>query len=378
MPLRVLLLTWDFPPSRGGIQTWMHQIAAQLPDAHVRVLAPAVPGDRAFDDASKLDIRRLPSARLGRLVWLTELTLRTLATCILERPDLLLCGHVVAAPAAFIAHAFLRVPYAAFVYGFEIRRRTRRRAIARLLHPARLVLACSDFTKSLVLGLGVPAERVRILYPGVDANRFTPDTRHPAPDTQERKGRGRLLTVGRLGETYKGHDTAIRALPLVQGKVPGTRYRIVGDGPLRPYLVQLAQSLNLDSSVEFTGAVPDGELPGAYRQAEVLVLLGRDSPADGGAEGFGIVCLEAAACGIPVVAGRSGGLPDAVEDGVTGILVDPNDLADCAAAIVALLEDPQRARALGEAGRKRVLERFTWERVLADARRVFGEVVGEG
>jgi phosphatidylinositol alpha-1,6-mannosyltransferase len=160
--------------------------------------------------------------------------------------------------------------------------------------------------------------------------------------------------------------------------VPGTRYRIVGDGPLRPYLVQLAQSLNLDSSVEFTGAVPDGELPGAYRQAEVLVLLGRDSPADGGAEGFGIVCLEAAACGIPVVAGRSGGLPDAVEDGVTGILVDPNDLADCAAAIVALLEDPQRARALGEAGRKRVLERFTWERVLADARRVFGEVVGEG
>jgi glycosyltransferase involved in cell wall biosynthesis len=110
--------------------------------------------------------------------------------------------------------------------------------------------------------------------------------------------------------------------------------------------------------------VSDERLPDLYRSADIFLLLARESAADGGAEGFGIVCLEAAACGIPVVAGRSGGLPDAVEDGVTGILVDPNDSAAAAEAIVALLKNPERARRMGEAGRKRVLDRFTRERVL--------------
>jgi phosphatidylinositol alpha-1,6-mannosyltransferase len=407
--VKILLLTWDFPPTRGGIQTWMHRIARDLPDAQVRVLAPAVPGCRELDRSSGLDIRRLASARLGRLAWLTELTVRTLAACLFRGADLVVCGHIVAAPAALITHRLTRVPYAVFVYGYEIRRRTRRRAIARLLRPARLVIACSEFTKALVLALDVPAERTRVLPPGVDAEKFNagsgvggpgpgPAIADLADQSRKRSGargrgsgppapapapasRGRaptLLTVGRLGEQYKGHDTALRVLPLVQGKVAEARYCIVGDGPLRRYLTQLAGSLDLDASVQFTGGIPDDELPGAYRHADVLVMLGRDSPADGGAEGFGIVCLEAAACGIPVVAGRSGGLPDAVEDGVTGILVDPNDLADCAEAIVALLKDPERARRMGEAGRKRVLERFRWERVLGEARRVFEEAVEGG
>jgi phosphatidyl-myo-inositol dimannoside synthase len=365
MPLKLLLLTWDFPPTRGGIQVWMHQLARGLPDAQVRVLAPSVPGDREFDGASGLDVRRLGAAGLGRVPWLVELALRTLAACLTWRPDLVVCGHVVTAPAALLAHRLTRVPYAVFVYGYEIRRRRRRRAISRLLRHARLVVACSEFTRATAQALGVAPERTRVLYPGVDATRFTADTRHPTPGT--------LLSVSRLADMYKGHDTVIRALPLVRAKVPHARYVIAGGGPLRDYLARVATGESVADSVELLGDVTDDALLDLYRSADLLLTLSRESPTAGGAEGFGIVCLEAAACGIPVVAGRSGGLPDAVLDGVTGILVDPHDLGAAAEAIVSLLKDPARARAMGEAGRKRVLERFTWEKVLGEARWVLGE-----
>lgn len=174
---------------------------------------------------------------------------------------------------------------------------------------------------------------------------------------------------------YKGHDTAIRSLALVRAKVPNARYVIAGGGPLHDYLARVADSLGVAAAVEFLGDVPDATLSDVYRSADVLLTLSRESGSGGGAEGFGIVCLEAAACGVPVVAGRSGGLPDAVEDGVTGVLVDPTNLGAAADAIVSLLTDPARARAMGEAGRKRVLEGFTWEKMAVEARRIFGEVV---
>jgi phosphatidylinositol alpha-1,6-mannosyltransferase len=174
---------------------------------------------------------------------------------------------------------------------------------------------------------------------------------------------------------YKGHDTTIRALPLVRAKVPGARYLIAGDGPLRAYLGRVAASVGVTDAVHFLGDVADDALPDLYRSADLLVTLSRESPSVGGAEGFGIVCLEAAACGIPVVAGRSGGLPDAVADGVTGLLVDPHDSGAAAEAIVRVLADAALAHRLGAAGRARVLERFTWDKMANDARRVFGEAV---
>jgi phosphatidyl-myo-inositol dimannoside synthase len=365
--LKVLLLTWDFPPTRGGIQVWMAELARRLPDAQVRVLAPAVPGDRAFDRASGLRVGRLETARWGRAAWLVELAARTLATCITWRPDLIVCGHVITAPAALAARRLTGVPYVVFTYGYEIRRKRRRRWIARLLRGAKSVIAISQFTREAVLDLGVTPERIRILYPGVDAERFTPDARHLKPDTAV------ILSVSRLADMYKGHDTTIRALPLVQAKVPGARYVVAGGGPLREYLGRVAQSVGVERDVEFLGDVPDDALVDLYRSADVLAVLSRESASVGGAEGFGIVCLEAGACGVPVVAGRSGGLPDAVQDGVTGILVDPLDIGAAAEAIVALLGDPERARRMGAAGRAAVLDHFTWDHMAREARKLFEE-----
>jgi len=368
--MRLLLLTWDFPPGRGGIQTWMLELARRLPDAQVRVLAPAVPGDRSFDAASGCQVARLGNARFGRIPWMLQLCVRTLRECLTWRPDVIVCGHVMTAPAALLGRRLLAVPYVVFTYGQEIRRKRWERLLSFLLPRARLVVACSRFTRSAVLDLAVPPERVRILYPGVDAQRFAPVDGIDA-------GQGKtILTVARLADLWKGHDTAIRALPLVKAKCPDVRYVIAGDGPLRDYLERVARSVGVEQDVAFLGEVPDEALADLYRSSDVFVLLSRESALDGSAEGFGIVCLEAGACGKPVVAGRSGGIVDAVQDGVTGILVDPEDVGAVADAIASLLRAPSLAKRLGDAGRAMVLARFTWDHVIAEARSLFSEVVG--
>jgi phosphatidyl-myo-inositol dimannoside synthase len=368
--MKLLLLTWDFPPGRGGIQTWMFELARRMPNVEMTVVARSVPGAREFDAASGLHMRRLSGMRFGRLAWLLQLCAITLVTCLIRRPRLIVCGHVITAPAALLARRVLAVPYVVFAYGSEIRRKRRRRLTTLLLRQARLVLACSGFTRSTLVDLGVPEERVRVLHPGVDARHFT-------PGDGNRSGRPKtILSVSRLSELYKGHDTVLRALPLIRAKCPDVRYLIVGDGPLRNYLPRIAYSVGVEGDVAFLGEVADDDLCHRYQEADVVVLLSRESPSHGGAEGFGIVCLEAAACGKPVVAGRSGGLPDAVRDGVTGILVDPRDLAAAAEAIVLVLRDPAFGRRLGQAGREMVLARFTWDRVAAEARALFLEAAG--
>lgn len=372
--MKILLLTWDYPPARGGIQMWMCELARRLPDADVTVLAPVMPGDRAFDVESGCRVHRIPGARAGRWAWQSRLGMAALRRSVAWRPDLIVCGHVITAPAALLVHRLLGIPYVVFAYGYEIRRKRRRRLAGMFLRRAAVVIACSAFTESAVLALGVPPERVRLLYPGVDAQRFT-----PMPDGNGHgagPAAGTILSVSRLNELYKGHDTVIRALPLVRAKCPHARFLIAGDGPLRRYLGLIAQSVGMGEHVKFLGEVSDDALPDLYRSADVLVQVSRESSSEGGAEGFGIVCLEAAACGKPVVAGRSGGLVEAVQDGVTGILVDPLDLGAAAEAILSVIEDPALARRLGRAGRERVLARFTWSHMALEARRIFADAAG--
>jgi phosphatidylinositol alpha-1,6-mannosyltransferase len=371
IPMKVLLLAWDFPPAHGGIQTWMFELARRLPHADVQVLAPAVPDCGVFDRASGCSVTRLRSARLGRVPWLLQLCATTLLKCLTWRPDVIVCGHFIAAPAAFLARRLLGVPYVVFAYGHEVRRKRVRRPQRFLLRNATLVVTCSRFTRSAVIDLGVRPERVRILYPGVDAQRFAPaDGIDPARAKT-------ILTVSRLADPYKGHDVVIRALPFVRARCPDVRYRIAGDGPLRDHLSRIAQNVGVEPQVKFLGEVADESLPDLYRSCDLFLLVSRESPGDGGAEGFGIVFLEAAACGKPVVAGRSGGIVDAVQDGVTGVLVDPEDVGAVADAIISVLRDPLLAKRLGAAGREMVLARFTWDHVIGEARTLFAEVVDQ-
>ena len=370
---RIYLLTWDFPPSKGGIQRWMHELARRLPDAELIVFAPAARGSREFDRTLNARIHRLPGSARGSVPWLLVLTLAVLYRSLWRKPDAVICGHVVTAPAALLLQSLLRIPYLLFVHGVEIRGRRWRRPIDFALQRADLVLANSAFTRQCVIDRGVQPARIRILNPGVDPRLFSSgaDARIPA-----RPGPRTILSVSRLDEHYKGHDTMLHALPLVRAKCPDVRFTIVGTGVLLEYLKNLARSLDVADAVDFVGEVPDESLPATYRACDVFVQLSREDRT-GGVEGFGIVCLEAAAAERPVVAGASGGLLSAVRDGETGLLVNPEDPVAVADAVVSLLDDHARAARLGRAGRERVERDLTWDSMARSARTIIAELLKE-
>src|SRR5207247_2348885 len=169
-----------------------------------------------------------------------------------------------------------------------------------------------------------------------------------------------LLTVSRL-DWHKGIDTVIKALPAVRAAVPGARYAVAGVGTVRPHFERLVADCGMGDAVRFLGFVPDDELPALYNAVDVYV--GASRRYDLLAEGFGIAIVEASACGLPVVGGRAGGVPDAVRDGETGILVDPDDAAAVAHGITRLLDDAELRRRMGAAGGRAVETYYNWDRV---------------
>jgi len=237
-----------------------------------------------------------------------------------------------------------------------------RRLAGWTLRRAALVVTISEFTRRDVIAYGVPAQRIVIIHPGAQSR---PAARTSPDGDKGVEAERIILTVARLGELYKGHDMLVRAMPLIRAREPRARYVIVGDGPLRPYLERLAASLGVADAVTFTGSLPNDGVDEWYRRADLFALLSRESPIDGGAEGFGLAFVEAGAWEKPVVGGRSGGVPDAVVDGVTGFLVDPIDIGAIADAILRVLGDADLARRLGENERERAVHELSWGNFVA-------------
>lgn len=216
----------------------------------------------------------------------------------------------------------------------------------RLMAQAERFLAVSDALARHAVERGYPAERTVTHYNGVDPARFAPHEPQP----------GLILHVGRLVEK-KGTDTLIEAFAAVRSSMPGATLTIIGDGPKLAALKQEALRANVADAVRFLGHQPPARVAEWMSRAAVVAVPSRRA-ADGDSEGLPNVALEAAAAGAPVVATRHGGLPEAVVDGRTGILVDEDDVPALADAILGLLRDPQRAAAMGEAGRERMRTRF--------------------
>jgi phosphatidylinositol alpha-1,6-mannosyltransferase len=202
---------------------------------------------------------------------------------------------------------------------------------------------------------------VRVVPLGTDPEHFRPGADTKAARTRYGLGPGRwMLTVARL-TAHKGIDTSLRVLAELRGRHPDLRYAVVGSGDRLEELQALAGQLGVADRVRFLTSVPDHDLPALYNMA--AVYLGVSRQADSNVEGFGISLVEASACGLPVVAGRSGGIPDAVREGETGLLVDPTDLKAVAGAVERILGDPVLARKLGDGGRQAVESYFNWDRV---------------
>jgi len=283
-----------------------------------------------------------------------RLSLRTAAAC-LERPDILIIGLLGMTPLGLACRPLVGRGYGFVAYGTEAWHEGRfsRRLAARR---ARLVFAISkDTGAALRRSIGLAADRVRWLPPALDPTldrlASSPALSAPVEDHLE------LLTVSRLWaeELRKGVDHALAAFARVAPRYPGARYRIVGQGSDGPRLRALAGSLGLGERVVFEEDLSDRELADRYRRCSIFVL-------PSGQEGFGIVFLEAMRFGRPCIGGRAGGAPEVIEDGRTGLLVDFPDGAGLEAALDRLLGDPELRRQMGEAGRRRVEEGFTFQR----------------
>ena len=376
-----MLLAYDFPPIGGGLARWMGELARHYPPGTLVVSTGQSEDSDDVDmelpnrvDRVSVQARRLRTIQ-GLLLW----SRRVSSLCRSLSPGFIWCGNI--KPAAYPANWARErtgVPYGIIVHGTDLlllqhqaHQSGLKRKVARtLIHPASVIVANSRYTRELCLsvcreiGVDLDPECVRVVPLGTDPDRFKPGVINEEVRTRYGLRNGRwMLTVARL-TAHKGIDTGLRALAELAPNHPDLRYAVVGAGKKHDDLEALAGELNMSDRVRFLTNVPDDDLPAVYNMADVY--LGVSRLADSNVEGFGISLVEASACAIPVVAGRSGGIPDAVREGETGLLVDPDDPKAVAAAIDAVLSNPSLAGKLGGGGRRAVETHFNWDRVTKD------------
>jgi phosphatidylinositol alpha-1,6-mannosyltransferase len=364
---RTLIVTNDFPPREGGIQSFVHALATRLPEGAVTVYAPRWQGDREFDAAQPFPVVRHPTS----LMLPVPSVARRAAAIVREREiDTVLFGA--AAPLGLLAPSLRRAGVTrtvALTHGHEAGWAAlpgARTLLRRIGTEVDTVTYLGEYFRTRLARALTPAAAARMtqLAPGVDVTTFRPGAGGAA--IRERLGLGErtpvVACVSRM-VPRKGQDTLIRAWPEVLAAVPDAVLLLVGDGPYRKRLARLASQTR---QVIFTGSVPATELPACYDAADVFAMPCRTRRGGLDVEGLGIVYLEASATGLPVVGGDSGGAPDAILDGETGYVVRGGDVAATAARISELLTDPARARAMGEKGLAWVHREWRWE--LAAAR----------
>jgi phosphatidylinositol alpha-1,6-mannosyltransferase len=199
------------------------------------------------------------------------------------------------------------------------------------------------------------------IAPGIDTDHFSPQAKSVALRSSMGLSQAKvILCVGRLVHR-KGQDVLIQALPIIQESIPNAHILMVGSGPYEKNLRKLVERLGLKSSVTFLGRVQYAQLPDYISTGDLFAMPSRSRFAGLEVEGLGIVYLEASSCGVPVIAGRSGGAPDAVIEGITGVCVDGTDVQDVARATVLLLSDPAKSKTMGEQGQRWIHEQWSWE-----------------
>jgi phosphatidyl-myo-inositol dimannoside synthase len=360
---RTLLVTNDFPPRTGGIQTYLHAFAERLPSDELVVYAPAWPGAAEFDAASPVPVHRHPTSLM-----LPVPTVAARAAALAREYGATTVWFGAAAPLALLGpHLRRRAGVERVIgstHGHEVGWSMLpggRQTLRRIGADADVLTTISRYTRSRVAAAFGPRAALEVVPAGIDTDRFRPD---PAARAELRRryrvGDAPLVVcVSRL-VARKGQDTLIRALPLVRERVPGARVLLVGGGLGGDRLRRLAREVGVDEHVVFAGAVPEAEVAAHHAVGDVFALPCRTRGGGLDVEGLGIVLLEAAAAGLPVVAGDSGGAPETVQEGRTGHVVDGRNIAAIASAVAGLLADPERARAMGAAGRAWMRQEWTW------------------
>jgi phosphatidylinositol alpha-1,6-mannosyltransferase len=365
---RVLLVTNDFPPRRGGIQSYLHELVGHLVGTgthELTVYAPKWKGSDDFD--AEATVAGYSVVRHPGTLMLPVPSVSTRMRRLIERNDINTVWFGAAAPLALMAPLARDAGASrviASTHGHEVgwsMLPLARTALRRIGTGTDVVTYVSRYTRGRFASAFGADAALEHVPPGVDVDRFVPDE----------VARAKMRARYRLGERpvvvcvsrlvpRKGQDMLIRAMPSIRQRVPGAALVIVGGGPYSSTLRRLAHSFGVAQHVVFTDGVPADELPAHHAMADVFAMPCRTRGAGLDVEGFGIVFLEASASGVPVVAGRSGGAPETVLDGQTGLVVDGWDVGAIAASVSDLLADPDRAARMGAAGRQWVVDNWQW------------------
>ncbi len=369
---RICFVSAHFPPDVGGIQNYTLEVATRLARQHPGFFLATMPAKQRRS-ASAENVA-FPVHRVG--LRLDELALSgvpgLLRLCRKHRPDAALAAHW--APAAALATVrrltgyprrivtvshgkdAVQMPFAARSPAGRFYAHTRRRGLGQ----SDALIAVSRFVAHNLTRAGYPESRITVVNNGVSAARFSASDGATAKQALGLEGKTVLLSAARL-IPRKGLDLSLRAFALARAAEPNRalHHVIVGSGKEEAALRALAQELGLSTHVTFAGEVGYAAMPAYYHACDIFMLLPRDLPGD--VEGFGLVFLEAGACGKPVIGARAGGVVDAIDDARTGLLIAPDSPQAAASALLALPRDPERAHALGDEGRRQALGPRSWD-----------------
>lgn len=367
----LLVITELYLPTKGGTAVWFDEVYRRLGGKDIHVVTADVPGAAEHDATHPNTVHRLP---LRRHWWLRPESLAMYAKFFFKGLRLALRHRFQAVHAgrvlpeglvALLVARLVRIPVVIYAHGEEIttwRQPGKFRAMRFAYRHADRLVANSEFTRDELIKLGVAPERITLIYPGVDIERFRPGL--PCDDLKAGIGltpnQKLILSVGRLSRR-KGFDMVIRSLPELVKQGLDVRYALIGIGEDRDYLSNLARELGVSERVHMLGHVLPEDLPRWYNACDVFVMPNREI--NGDTEGFGMVFVEAAACGKPAIGGRAGGTGAAILDGVTGWRVDGLSGDELSRALARVLTDKNLAVAVGGKGRERAVQEFGWETV---------------
>lgn len=368
--MNLLVFAYDF--ERGGIARYSREVAEGLGRLGHNVFVVSDFGEGIpprIGESFFLPLSFPKKSLRSPFFWFDFVPLRRLVKKLLI-DRMLLAALFPYGPMALLLSKSTGIPFSVFVHGAELypQKPKTRWIVSRIFQNARCVICVSDFTRTALLRRFPASCDPAVIPPGTHPEIFKPASdREALLATHGLQGRKVILTASRLVRR-KGHAQVIRALPEIMERVPEVLYLIVGSGPAEPELRALTRETGLGEQVRFLGYVSDEKLPDVYSLCDVFVLPSRETTQTEsgslGIEGFPAVYLEAAACGRPVVAGKSGGSDEAVLDGVTGLLVDGESVEQIADAVLKLLLDEELANRLGRNGRERVEREFSWDAIV--------------
>jgi phosphatidyl-myo-inositol dimannoside synthase len=356
--MNILVISFDYFPNPGGIAIFMHNICAQLSNLghRVDIIAKKSGDTNSFDRKQIYNIYRCPIYKhLSSLVPI----LKTMMLHVKNHYDIIILGHFMTTHAigAILISELQGIPYVVLSHGNDLDYQISNwidEIVANIVIKNSSQFLCNSYyVKEKILKKGYRGG-VNIFHPGVDTEKFNPNIDKDEIQIRYANKENKIIFTAARLVSYKNIENILRSLVFVIKKIPNITYIIAGEGEQRYNLGNISRDIGIDKYVKFIGYVENDKLPAIYCASDIYVMPSI-------IETFGISFIEANACGKPVIGGQIGGVEDAIVNGETGLLVNPNNIEEIAEAIIKILSDNNLSEKLGKNGRKRAEKEFDWK-----------------